>query len=102
MANMMKMMKQAQAMQQKAMKLQEDLAEREYSFSTGGGMVTAVVKGDMSVKAVTIQPDVVDPEDVDMLQDLIISAINGAMSNARDDSQAEMAKITGGLGLPGL
>ncbi|MCO5044114.1 MAG: YbaB/EbfC family nucleoid-associated protein [Kiritimatiellae bacterium] len=100
--NVMKLMKQAQAMQQNVQKLQEDLAQREYSFSAGGGAVTAVAGGDMLVKQVTISPQVADPDDLDMLQDLVISAVNGALSAARDDASAEMGKITGGLNIPGM
>lgn len=102
MVNMMKLMKQAQAMQQGIQKLQADLAQREYSFSSGGGVVTAVVKGDMTVQSVTIDPKAVDPSDVDMLQDLVTSAVNGALQAARDSASDEMGKITGGMGLPGM
>ncbi len=100
--NVMKLMKQAQAMQQNVQKLQEELAQREYSFSAGGGAVTAVVGGDTLVKQITISPQVADPNDLDMLQDLVISAINGALSAAREDAAAEMGKITGGMNLPGF
>jgi len=65
-------------------------------------MVTVVVKGDMSVEAVKIDPKVVDPGDVDMLQDLVAAAVNGALQSARDSASTEMGKITGGMGLPGL
>lgn len=102
MANMMKLMKQAAAMQKNVTKMQEELAKKEYSFTSGGGMVTATVRGDMSVQTVAIQPDAVDPEDVEMLQDLVVAAVNGALATAREDASAEMGKITGGLGLPGM
>lgn len=102
MVNMMKLMKQAQSMQKDMQRLQEELAEREYEFSSGGGVVTAVVKGDMSLQKLAIQPSAVDPEDVEMLQDLVMAAVNGALATARDASAAEMGKVTGGLGLPGL
>lgn len=100
--NMMKLMKQAAAMQENMRKLQEELAAREYSFTAGGGAVTAVAGGDMTVKRLEISPAAVDPSDVDMLQDLILSAVNGALGTARETAAAEMAKVTGGLGLPGM
>mgnify|MGYP001499190313 CR=1 FL=1 len=102
MVNMMKLMKQAQAMQANMQKLQEDLAQREYSFSAGGGAVTAVAGGDMTIRRLTISPQVVDPSDLDMLQDLVQTAVNGALATARDTASAEMGKLTGGMGLPGL
>ncbi|MCZ7591056.1 MAG: YbaB/EbfC family nucleoid-associated protein [Kiritimatiellae bacterium] len=100
--NMMKLMKQAQAMQANMQKLQEDLAQREYSFSAGGGAVTAVAGGDMTIKNITVSPEVIDPSDADMLQDLILSAVNGALSTARESAAAEMGKVTGGMNIPGL
>lgn len=100
--NVMKLMKQAAAMQQNMQKLQEELAQREYSFSAGGGAVTAVAGGDMALRRITISPQVVDPNDLDMLQDLVLSAVNGALSSARETASAEMGKLTGGLNLPGL
>ncbi len=102
MVNMMKLMKQAQAMQSNMQKLQADLAERTYEFSAGGGVVKAVAKGDMNVVSIQIDPKAVDPQDVDMLQDLVITAVNGALKMARDSAAEEMGKITGGLGLPGF
>jgi nucleoid-associated protein EbfC len=102
MVDMMKLMKQAASMQKNMQKLQAELAEKRYEFTSGGGMVTVVVKGDMSVEAVKIDPKVVDPGDVDMLQDLVAAAVNGALQSARDSASAEMGKITGGMGLPGL
>lgn len=100
--NVMKLMKQAAAMQENIRKLQEELATREYSFSAGGGAVTAVAGGDMTVKRIQISPSAVDPADVEMLQDLVLAAVNGALGAARDAAAAEMAKVTGGLNLPGL
>ncbi len=102
MVNMMKLMKQAQAMQSNMQKLQADLAERTYEFSSGGGVVKAVAKGDMTLVSLTVDPKAVDPQDVDMLQDLVISAVNGALQLARDSAAEEMGKITGGLALPGM
>ena len=102
MVNMMKLMKQAAAMQQNMQKLQEDLAQREYSFTAGGGAVTAVAGGDMTIRRITLDPAAVDPNDIDMLQDLILSAVNGALGTARDSASAEMGKVTGGLSIPGM
>ncbi|HMO50480.1 MAG TPA: YbaB/EbfC family nucleoid-associated protein [Kiritimatiellia bacterium] len=102
MVNMMKLMKQAQSMQKNMEKLQADLAAREYEATSGGGMVKAVVQGSMTLNRVEIDPKVVDPSDVDMLQDLVVSAVNTALSNAREDAATEMAKVTGGMGLPGM
>jgi len=102
MVNMMKLMKQAQSMQKNMEKLQSDLAARDYEASAGGGVVKAVVKGSMTVSAIHIDPKVVDPADVDMLQDMVVSAVNTALENARADAASEMAKVTGGMGIPGL
>lgn len=102
MVNMMKLMKQAQAMQQNMQKLQDELAGREYEFSAGGGAVVAVARGDMTITRLTLSPGAVDPSDVEMLQDLIVSAVNGALKTARDTATAEMGRITGGMALPGM
>ncbi len=102
MVNMMKLMKQAQAMQSNMQKLQADLAERTYEFSSGGGVVKAVAKGDMTIVSLIVDPKAVDPQDVEMLQDLVTSAVNGALKLARESAADEMGKITGGLGLPGM
>lgn len=102
MVNMMKLMKQAQSMQKNMEKIQADLAAREYEASSGGGVVKAVVSGGMQVTRVEIDPKVVDPADVEMLQDLVVSAVNSALENAREDAASEMAKVTGGLGIPGM
>lgn len=100
--NMMKMMKQAAAMQKNMEKLQAELAERTVEFSSGGGMVTAVARGDQSIASLKIDPKVVDPQDVEMLEDLVLSAVDGALKAARDMAGAEMGKLTAGLGIPGL
>ena len=98
----MNMIKQAQKMQQNMMKMQEELEEKEYTASAGGGAVSATVSGKNKVLALTISPDVVDPEDTEMLQDLILAAINEAMRAAEEATAAEMKKLTGGLSIPGL
>lgn len=102
MVNMMKLMKQAQSMQKNMEKMQSDLAAREYESTSGGGMVKAVVTGGMALSRVEIDPNVVVPSDVDMLQDLVVSAVNSALEAAREDAASEMGKITGGMGIPGL
>ena len=96
----MNMIKQAQKMQQEMMKAQEELEAKEYEASAGGGVVTAVVSGKREVVSVTIDPEAVDPDDVEMLQDLIVAAVNEAMRSADNDASSSMQKLTGGLGLP--
>ncbi|MEG0750691.1 MAG: YbaB/EbfC family nucleoid-associated protein [Oscillospiraceae bacterium] len=96
------MMKQLQKMQQDMQVMQEELAEREYTGSAGGAVVSAVVKGDHTVLSVDIKPEVVDPDDVEMLGDLVVAAVNEAIRLAGEDSAAEMEKITGGIDIPGL
>ena len=95
-------MKQAQMMQQKMARMQEELATREVEASSGGGMVTAVVNGRQQLLSLSIEKSVVDPEDVDMLQDLVMAAVNEALKKSQEMMQQEMAKITGGLSLPGM
>jgi len=99
MPNMQQMMKQAQAMQMKMQQMQEELSAREFTAQAGGGMVKATVTGAKVLKAVEINPDCVDPDDVEMLQDLIIAAVNEALRVAQETTEAEMAKLTGGLNL---
>lgn len=95
-------MKQAQMMQQKMARLQQELEGREIEASAGGGMVTAVVNGKQQVLSLKIEQSVVDPEDVEMLQDLVVAAINEAIKKSQDMMQEEMGKVTGGLNIPGL
>ncbi len=95
----MNMIKQAQKMQQDMQKMQAELQEKEYSAQAGGGVVEAVVTGKRELKALTIDPEAVDPEDVEMLQDLIVAAVNEAMRSAETDAANSMQQITGGLGL---
>ena len=99
--NMMKMMKQAADMQKKMKKKQKELAKTEVQFSAGGGMVTAVATCDLRIKSVKINPDAVDPNDVEMLEDLITAAVDGVLVLAQDTVGKEMGQITNGLGLPG-
>lgn len=97
-----KMLEAAQKLQGDVAKMQEELARKEVEASAGGGMVTAVVNGHFELVRLTIEKDVVDPEDVGMLQDLVVAAVNQAIKKARDMTQEEMAKLTGGLGIPGM
>ena len=97
--NMQQLMRQAQKMQQDMQRVQGELMEREFSASAGGGMVTATVTGDKHVVSIVISPDCVDPEDVEMLQDLVLSAVNGALTAAAETVEAEMGKVTGGMNL---
>lgn len=99
---MHKQMQQVEAMQRKMDELQEEIDEMEATATSGGGAVTATVSGKKEVKSIVIKPDVVDPEDVEMLQDLIVAAVNEALRQMEEISQNEMSKLTGGLGLPGM
>ena len=98
----MNMIKQAQKMQQNMLKMQEELESREFTASVGGGVVTAVVNGKGALLSVIISPDAVDPDDVEMLQDLIVAAVNEATRAAEEASANEMKKLTGGLSIPGM
>ena len=101
--NQMNMMKQAQKMQQEFMKMQQELESTPFEFTAGGGAVKAVVTGTRQFTSLEIDPEVVDPEDVEMLQDLILSAVNGALKKADDETSKAMNKLQGGLGgFPGL
>ena len=100
--NMNAMIRQAQKMQDEISELQEEIEAREFSATAGGGAVQVVVTGKKSIKSLTIQPEVVDPEDIEMLQDLVISAINEAINNVEETTETEMSIITGGVSLPGL
>ena len=100
--NMNQMLKQAQKMQADMATLQEDLEQREYTATAGGGMVEVTVDGKHLIKGIKINPDAVDPEDVEMLEDFITIAVNEAISNAIKTSEEEMSAITGGLNMPGL
>jgi len=100
--NFGKLMKQAQQMQSRMLKLQEELANKTVEAASGGGMVTATVNGKYEVVALKIEKDVVDPEDIEMLQDLITAAVNEGMRKVQEMTQEEMAKLTGGINIPGL
>ena len=100
--NQMQMMKQAQKMQQDLLRMQEEMQTKEYEATAGGGVITAVVNGQKELLRVTIDPEAVDPEDVEMLQDMVVAAVNEAMRKADAESAANMSKLTGGLNLGGL
>ena len=101
--NQANMMKQAQKMQQEFMKMQQELESTEFEFTAGGGAVKAVVSGTREFSSITIDPEVVDPEDVEMLQDLILTAVNGALKKADEQTNKAMSKLQGGFGgFPGL
>jgi len=96
------MVKQAQQMQQKMAKMQEELEKEQVEATAGGGMVTAVVNGKQRLLSLRTDRAAVDPEDVEMLQDLVIAAVNEAVKKSQDALQREMGKLTGGLNIPGL
>jgi len=102
MANFAKLMKQAASMQKDLERIQSDLAVRTVDFSSGGGMVVATAKGDGSLSKIKIDPKVVNPADVEMLEDLVQAAVDGALKAARDLANQEMSKVTAGMRLPGM
>jgi DNA-binding YbaB/EbfC family protein len=97
--NMQQMMMKAQRMQQEIEKKQKELNETEFSATAGGGMVSVTVHGDKTVQSIKIDPACVDPDDVEMLEDLILAGVNAALKEAGDTVEREMSKITGGMGL---
>lgn len=100
--DMKKMMKQAQKMQREAALAQEEIAQMEFEATAGGGMVKATVGGDMTLKSVSIDPAAVDPEDVEMLEDMVVAAVNEALRSATEASNARMSAVMGGMKIPGL
>ncbi|MCT4687635.1 YbaB/EbfC family nucleoid-associated protein [Vallitalea sp.] len=100
--NMNNLMKQAQKMQKKMQEMQEDLDNQVFEASAGGGAVTVTVTGKKEVTKVNINPEVVDEDDVEMLEDLILAAVNEAMRTADEKVNQQMSKVTGGLNMPGL
>ena len=95
-------MKQAQQMQKKMGEMQQEMETQQVEATSGGGMVTAVVNGRQKLLSLTIDPQVVDSDDVEMLQDLIVAAVNEAINKSQEMMQAEMSKLTGGMNIPGL
>ncbi len=102
MKNMNSMMKQAQNLQKKMMKTQAELATKTIEASSGGGMVKVIANGAQKIESIVMEKEVVDPEDVEMLQDLVLAAVNDALNKSQEMVSAEMGKLTGGLNIPGL
>ncbi len=102
MKNLGNMMKQAQKLQSKMLEMQEELGNRTVTVQVGGGMVEVVANGRQEVLSLRIDPEVVTPDDTDMLQDLILAAVNDALNRSREMVSDEMAKLTGGMKIPGL
>ena len=101
-SNMQSMLKQAQKMQEDMAAMQEELEVREYDVAAGGGVINVKINGKKEILSVKIDPDAVDPDDVETLEDLIVAAVNEAIKTVETASQQEMAKITGGMSLPGM
>ncbi|HGY11431.1 MAG TPA: YbaB/EbfC family nucleoid-associated protein [Desulfobacterales bacterium] len=102
MKNMNSMMKQAQNLQKKMMKTQAELATKTIEASSGGGMVKVIANGAQKIESIVMEKEVVDPEDIEMLQDLVLAAVNDALNKSQEMVSAEMGKLTGGLNIPGL
>ena len=100
--NMQQLARQAQKLQQQMAKVQEELEQREYEASAGGGMVTVKVTGKKELVSLEIKPEAVDPDDVEMLQDMVMAAVNEALRTANDTMERELGRLTGGLNMPGL
>ena len=100
--DMKKMMKQAQRMQAELAKAQEEIKDLTFEATAGGGMVKAVATGDMAISSITIDPEAVDPEDVEMLQDMVAAAVNEALRGVSEISSQRLNAATGGLNIPGL
>lgn len=98
----MNMIKQAQKMQQDMLKMQEELEVKQYEAAAGGGVVKAIVNGKHEVVSLTIDPEAVDPEDVDLLQDMVLAAVNEALRGMSDVSAQRLNSVTGGMNIPGL
>ncbi|OPJ54709.1 YbaB/EbfC family nucleoid-associated protein [Alkalithermobacter paradoxus] len=100
--NMNNMLKQVQKMQKEMEKMQNELAQKEVEASVGGGAVTVKANGKKEIISITIKPEVVDPDDIEMLQDLVLSAVNESLRLADEMSSSQMSKLTGGMNVPGL
>jgi len=100
--NMQGMIKQAQKMQDDMAALQEELDAREYEVSAGGGVVTIKINGKKEVQSIEIKPEIVDPDDIEMLSDVLVAGINEAIKKVEETNSTEMEKITGNMGLPGM
>ena len=102
MPNMGNLLKKAQQLQEKMAKLQEELSEKTIETSAGGGMVTVIANGKQEIASIKIDPEVVNPEDIEMLEDLVLAAVNDALFQAKQMVSEEMTKLTGGVNIPGL
>lgn len=96
------MMLKIQQMQEEMQRVQDELDEAEYTASSGGGAVEVTVTGKHEIRSIKMQPDVVDPDDVDMLEDLLLASLNEAIRKANDTMEREMGKVTGGMNIPGM
>jgi len=101
-ANMNQMLKQAKKMQEQMMKMQEEMEEKVYEATAGGGAVSVKVNGKREIQKISLSADVVDPDDIEMLEDLVMAAVNEALRKVEESSADEMSKLTGGLNIPGL
>ncbi len=102
MKGMGNMMKEAQKLQAKMLRMQEELADKTVEASAGGGMIKAVANGKQQILSIRIEKEVVDPDDIEMLQDLILAAVNDALAKSQEMVSGEMSKLTGGLKIPGM
>ncbi len=100
--NMGNLFKKAQQLQENLAKLQEEMGEKTVETSSGGGMVTVVANGKQEIVSIKIEPDVVDPNDIEMLEDLVLAAVNDALNKAKQMVNEEMVKLTGGIQIPGM
>ena len=100
--NINQLMKEAKKMQADMEKSQEELVSRDFEATAGGGAISVKVSGDKQIKEIKLQPDIVDPDDIEMLQDLVISAVNEALRKVDEMQQSQMSKVTGGMNIPGL
>lgn len=101
-SNMQGMLKQAQKMQERMTELQEELDAKEHDFTVGGGMLTIHMNGKKEMLGIEIKPEVVDPDDIEMLQDLIVAGVNEAVSSIEKTNAEEMSKVTGNISIPGM
>ncbi len=102
MGNMNSMIKQAQKMQKDMLKMQEEMEQTSYEATSGGGAVTVKMSGKKELLEIKLKPEVVDPDDIEMLEDLILVAVNDVMKKVDEESQAQMSRLTGGMNIPGL
>ncbi len=102
MGNMGAMMKQAQKLQKKMLKMQEELKTKTVEATAGGGMVKVIANGGQKIESIAIEKEVVDPEDIEMLEDLVLAAVNDALNRSQEMVSSQMNKLTGGMNIPGL